>query len=306
MSYKTIRKNALKTIKATLEQCSVIHCHEYDEMKSYADNKTFSVTDVLEAGKKFEFDRVYLSLEGEEWTYIRCVIHSNYFFTGYRSKEAARRLMTKEAFAKSFPDDAAAELVLDELKQKQLAEQRSNDQAKAVINQKTNVSQPIFYLGQHIIAKFSTKIKFSHIADYINECSKPQENPPYWIDNQWKKNFNWEIRECKIQKILTLEPLEYDLFMVNLLEDRYYFFNGTGGTSSDFNLNREIKNFGELTDEEQVKWRALAYSLVVIIQSHGRKSIAVNPEGHNYVRYVGIEPTQIYVDKSIKIVSNQH
>ena len=107
MSMKTIRCNALKKILSLLAECALVTCYKYDEMDSGAARDAVTASDVMESGQKSGgFDRVYADYDGnDELLKISVGIHANYFFTGYRTKDAAKAALTPEAFAKYFPAD---------------------------------------------------------------------------------------------------------------------------------------------------------------------------------------------------------
>lgn len=91
----TIRKNAFQKIHNILSGCVLIRQFKYDDMGN--DMQTVSADDVIAAGREYEFDRV-----SETDDQIRCSIHRNFAFTGYKSIDGARRTMTPRAFRECF------------------------------------------------------------------------------------------------------------------------------------------------------------------------------------------------------------
>lgn len=105
------------------------------------------------------------------------------------------------------------------------------------------------------------------------------------------------VEKMKVLEVVTLNYEEWYDFKNGLLEDRDWL-KGKGGTNSDFELSpereKEVKTFFDLTREEQEAWRKQAYSVGLIVQLEDSfERVAVNPEGYDYARYVGIEVAEI-------------
>lgn len=95
--YTTIRKNSTKRIRQILDSAALITCYRYDDMTSSV-NSVVTADDVMAAGARFEFDRVYQDDEGN----LTAGIHQNWFFNAYASVESARRRLTPKAFEQYF------------------------------------------------------------------------------------------------------------------------------------------------------------------------------------------------------------
>jgi len=96
----------------------------------------------------------------------------------------------------------------------------------------------------------------------------------------------FNVEKCKITHRVRLTAEQWDVFTVTLL-DGYSFIAGKGGCSSSAEL-REVEWFFEYTEEEQEIFRSQSYILAVEVSAEGRETIYVNPEGHEYARYVGL------------------
>lgn len=94
---KTIRRNATKVIENLLRAAVLIREYRYDDMGDTVGPVT--PERVLECGRQYEFDRVYLDDSGS----LRLNIHRNWSFTAYPSVAVAERELTPQAFAKYFP-----------------------------------------------------------------------------------------------------------------------------------------------------------------------------------------------------------
>ncbi|MDR3409634.1 MAG: hypothetical protein P4L87_01605 [Formivibrio sp.] len=286
----------------------MITAYKYDDHDTRTDKGGVTADVVMAAGECFDFDRVYLTVEGGEWTQIHCGIHQNYFFTGYRTEADAKRLMTPDAFAKYFPSTAAAERAEAEEAHRIALVALRVDDAEKLASMTTDEPQPVFQIGQRIVSIFASLNKNCHIAEYLRECAKPENGEKYWSTEKWQQSKNWYQTNCKVEKILTLTPAEYDDLATGLLDDHPEWF-GNGGTNSDYDPGREVKEFRQLTRDEQEKWQAESYNLVTVIQAEGRKSFVVDAQGYNYARYVGLDPVvqavkASYTDGKLELVFN--
>jgi hypothetical protein len=93
----TIPKNNFKRIRQILEKAAIITCYHYEDMTG-AKNSAVTVDNVLEAGAKHDFSRVYL----DDWGNLIVVVDGNLIYTAYASIETARRSMNAHAFEKHF------------------------------------------------------------------------------------------------------------------------------------------------------------------------------------------------------------
>lgn len=93
---RTIRKNAFRKIESILRQCVLIREIYIGDMDDR--NAAVDVDRVMHVARAQEIDRCYES-DGT----LSVAIHGNWFFTAYKSIDAARASLTPQAFAKYFP-----------------------------------------------------------------------------------------------------------------------------------------------------------------------------------------------------------
>ena len=79
---------------------------------------------------------------------------------------------------------------------------------------------------------------------------------------------------------------EYDAFSISLLHSRPGF-SEYGGSDSD-SPYKPNRFFQFRSDEEKSDWLAKQFLGVILVTAPGRESLAVDPEGCSYARYVGI------------------
>lgn len=108
---------------------------------------------------------------------------------------------------------------------------------------------------------------------------------------------DYTVTKMKVLEVVTLNYEEWYDFKNGLLDDRDWL-KGKGGTDSDFELSpereKEVKRFYDLTPEERNAWIEQSYSIGLIVQlEDSYERVAVNPEGYDYARYVGVEVTEI-------------
>lgn len=97
----TIRKNAWKRFSVILSQAVLIRQYRYDDMGDTLGTAT--PEEVIDAGQRMEFDRVY---QDDQNGIVRFCIHRNWSFTAYPSVKSAEDTLTPDAFAKYFPQHA--------------------------------------------------------------------------------------------------------------------------------------------------------------------------------------------------------
>ena len=108
---------------------------------------------------------------------------------------------------------------------------------------------------------------------------------------------DYTVTKMKVLEVVTLNYEEWYDFKNGLLDDRDWL-KGKGGTDSDFELSpereKEVKRFYDLTPDERNAWIEQSYSIGLIVQlEDSYERVAVNPEGFDYARYVGVEVTEI-------------
>lgn len=296
MPTQTVRRNALKTIRDLFAGCALVTSYKYDDSDTSPGNSSVSASVVLAVGSSLGFDRVYR--ENDDDGRVRKVvarIHQNYFFTGYATQEDARASLTFAAFAEHFPEAAAIEIAAEEAQHLAACQAEAAAEAAAHAQLTTDQPQPVFYIGQRIIATFAALNKNGSIARYLRECAQPEDGEQIWQRTHYQARKNWRVAECEVQKIITMTAAEYDHFSCNVMESRQDLFAAfAGGTDSAFNCGREIAEFWQMTDAEQEKWKAASWQVVAVIEAPGRVSVVVNPEGYGYARYVGIAPRALF------------
>jgi len=291
MQPKTIRRNQIKAITDALKQCVVITSYKYDDMDTSTNKGPVTVDEVMALAG--DFDRVYARYaEDGALMEIHVSINRNHSYTGYANADYAKSALTDCAFAKYFPEIAAAERAEAEAQAIAAAAIERAADAARLRTLITSEVQPIVFLGQRIIAKFAALNKNGSLAEYIRECSKPEFGEQIWDRTKWIERPNWRATECKVGKIVTLSAQQYDVFVRTLMDSRPEFFAGfSGGSASDYDPGREIEEIWQMTAAELSLWRAQSYSVVMWVQAPGRASFVVNPEGYDYARYAGIYPT---------------
>jgi hypothetical protein len=300
MPTQTIRRNSLKAIRQILSECALVTCYKYDDMDTNTDKGSVSVDEVIEAGQSNGFDRVYKEVDSAgELVKIVAGIHRNHFYTGYATKDDAKRSLTDTAFARYFPAEAEADR-----KAQQAAddEQRAAycaelDEAAATLI--TTQPQGVYFLGQRIVATFAALNKNNLMAQYVMECAKPENGEPFWNRTKWQEMKNWRVETCQVDRIATISAADYDIFVDNLMDQLPASLAGfEGGTATDYVLDREVAEFHQLTEDEREMWIAHSYRKVALVSAPGRQTIVIDPQGYAYVRYAGLYPKPLHFPAS--------
>jgi len=108
--------------------------------------------------------------------------------------------------------------------------------------------------------------------------------------------------DCKIKEIVVLADNDFGTFLNSLL-DFQEWLKGKGTTAShNEHLVPPVEFFHELCDAHQKIWIEGAYEVALMVTNPNRtKMVVVNPQGHDYARYVGT-PNQALID-SVKAVA---
>lgn len=130
----------------------------------------------------------------------------------------------------------------------------------------TNISDA----GLFVNAKFAVVNKHDLIEHYRIELAEKR----------------FRLNRCKVTEVVQMTCEEYDAFTHSLLTDRDWL-SGKGGDCSEADL-REVESFWEYTVEEQEQWISQGYRLVLAVSAPRRATIYVDPQGHDYARYVGM------------------
>lgn len=300
MTTQTIRRNSIKAIRAALAQCVLVTCYKYDDMDTNTDKGGVSVDDVIAAGESSGFDRVYKEVDASgELVKIVAGIHSNHFYTGYRTVEDVKRLLTDSAFAKYFPAEAAAERQAEEAAQELAYQAHRAELDAATATLATDAKQELFFVGQRIVATFATLNKNSSMGEYILECAKPENAEKFWNRTKWVHRKNWTVNTCRVERIVTMSAVDYDDFAANLMDHLPASLQGfEGGTHSDYDPGREVAELHQLTEDEHALWVAHSFDLVALVAAPGRQTIVINPHGYDYVRYAGLSPKSLHHQNS--------
>lgn len=151
-----------------------------------------------------------------------------------------------------------------------------------------NVESVKVEVGSMIVGRFATLNKNCALGSYRVECDKPEkdEKNKYWDHNTWKVPANWYDKACKVTDVKVLTESEYDEFAENLMSDREWLEKKGGSESDDPRL--EGLDFFRATEEQRNIWYATSYNLVVAVMAPNRETVLIDPQGHNYARYVAL------------------
>lgn len=132
-----------------------------------------------------------------------------------------------------------------------------------------------------ITAKFANLNKNNTLAEYENEVNKG----------------DYITVRCKVEKYIVVNSVIYNSISNNLLEDNK-LYAGLGGSEytgdkypemyeEDFNWSKLYNNEDMMND-----FRDNSILTVVIIENETTGDmLAIDPQGYNYARYVGINVT---------------
>jgi hypothetical protein len=153
-----------------------------------------------------------------------------------------------------------------------------------------------YEIGQIIQAKFAVLNKNDTLEEYIEECELPQYTKKDYLnypgDDGLEKN--WDIETCKIEQIFYVTKNEWNKITNNFLDDNIIFRKKGGNVY--IGTNEKIINTNDVMDiynDEKLmnEFRNNSARLVTLIQNEDGNCIVVDPQGHDYARYVGVEVT---------------
>jgi hypothetical protein len=138
-------------------------------------------------------------------------------------------------------------------------------------------------------------------TDFIIEVRFPKLNKNGDLtDNDREIGLRNSVETCKVVKVVSLSPKEWQEVTSNLLADRPELWRKIGGQSLS---NKDEKNFLSLCREHGTNpedWETWiqnpllldwfnknSYTEVVEVKCRGKESFYVNTEGRDYARYVG-------------------
>ncbi len=147
-----------------------------------------------------------------------------------------------------------------------------------------------FNIGDRITAKFATINKNDTLAEYKEECAKPEivTEMRDWDGHQVEDKYtSWRVEPCQVEQVFVVTPAEWEE-LTNSFQDDNILWRGKGGTiytGSNPNFNYDSLDPASLDDYKLNNAR-----LVTIIQNRETgEAVAVDPQGYDYARYVGIE-----------------
>lgn len=116
---------------------------------------------------------------------------------------------------------------------------------------------------------------------------------------------NYRAELCKITHTVNLTPEQWESFTHNFLYDMHWL-TGKGGSDSTADLP-EVNDFWDYTPEQQAEWQKHSYLLAVEVRCEGQGAIYVDPSGHSYARYVGLNgaPVAKEVDAAQELLPTQ-
>ena len=129
--------------------------------------------------------------------------------------------------------------------------------------------------------------KVSKDVYIIAKCAKLNKNETLREYRQYVNSGDYHDTEYKITHRVTLTPEQWDTFTCALMDCRPWLA-GEGGSNTHAKL-REAESFWEYTEEEKEQYIAESFCYALEISAPGRETIYVDPQGHNYARYVALD-----------------
>ena len=134
-------------------------------------------------------------------------------------------------------------------------------------------------IGNIISSKFATLNKNDSLESYKTECARPE-----------KEDYtNWRYEDCKIEQYFELTSTEWNHITNNLLEDNLIFREKGGNeyTGEDESVAND-EDFWK-NETKLIEFRKHNARLVTVLKNKETgEYITVDPQGHNYARYVGL------------------
>ena len=148
-----------------------------------------------------------------------------------------------------------------------------------------------FQIGQRITARFATLNKNETLDQYKEECNKePWETiERVYGDIVDLDTFKvWDDEECEIEQIFNVTPKEWGFLTNSFLDDNLIWRNKGGtiytGSNKDFDESKLGSNPAMLEDYRKNNARLVT----VLVNDQSGETIAVDPQGFGYARYVGL------------------
>lgn len=119
------------------------------------------------------------------------------------------------------------------------------------------------------------------------QANFPSGNKRHWTDEYQSQATN--LCQAKIIKVVQLSQEDYQAFIYSFLNNQDWLA-GEGGGGSHYVSEKYGNDRDRLfSDElEAKKWRHECYEISVLVTDGNIHYVLVNPEGHNYARYVGL------------------
>jgi hypothetical protein len=109
-----------------------------------------------------------------------------------------------------------------------------------------------------------------------------------------------EVDLCKITEAVTMTAEEYDAFVLSLATSRPWLADKGGASSHVEPMPLPSHQWPEAFMKE---WKAQSFRLVLSVWAPGRETIYVDPQGYDYVRYVGMMPKSIYLPQPKEVAA---
>lgn len=123
-----------------------------------------------------------------------------------------------------------------------------------------------------LTARFAQLNKRGTLEEYHAECAKGD----FWVG------------AVQVTHVVNLTNEQFLAFSENLLTG-FPWLNGLGGNDSDYQTSAKTDvQWCNLPEDEKDKWRAQSYTLGVLVTRPDGYEIVVDPQGHDYARYVGL------------------
>jgi len=154
-------------------------------------------------------------------------------------------------------------------------------------------------VGSMITAKFATMNKNNTLREYKKECKKPEFEEITQEGGNGYPSFkhrgaNWRIEKCKVVKYALLSSKEFNFLTKNFLSDNEELYEKIGGHKyTGTNPNFDYQTF-YMIPALLKDFQKNNVTLVVVLENETTKEkVAINTEGYNYARYVGIEVKEV-------------
>jgi hypothetical protein len=125
------------------------------------------------------------------------------------------------------------------------------------------------------------------VDPYFVRADFPRDNKQSSLEEYEEQTDFHRYHRAKITHTVELTPDQWEIYTNNLLSDQDCL-EGLGGTDSTYTKFPNGVEFWDAPEIERINWWDGEYVTNAILVTCGDKAIVLNPEGHNYARYVGI------------------